>query len=59
MIQLLMNYIIFNITRFDQELKGGNMNDQAGQLIQQYSINLLSQKLLIAKDVFIFHYQRN
>ena len=59
MIQLLMNYIIFNITRFDQELKGRNMNDQVGQLIQQYSINLLSQKLLIAKDVFIFHYQRN
>ena len=59
MIQLVMNYIIFNITRFDQELKGGNMNDQVGQLIQQYSINLLSQKLLIAKDVFIFHYQRN
>ena len=59
MIQLLMNYIIFNITRFDQELKCRNMNDQVGQLIQQYSINLLSQKLLIAKDVFIFHYQRN
>ena len=59
MIQLLMNYIMFNITRFDQELKGGYMNGQVGQLIQQYSINLLSQKLLIAKDVLIFHYQRN
>ena len=34
MIQILINYLIFNITSFNQKLKGGRIKDQVGQLIQ-------------------------
>ena len=34
MVQILMNYLIFNITSFYLEFKGGHMKDQVGQLIQ-------------------------
>ena len=34
MIQILMNYLIFNITSFHQVLNGGLIKDQVGLLIQ-------------------------
>ena len=36
-------------------LKVGHTKNQVGPLIQQYSINLLFQNLLLVKEVLIFH----
>lgn len=41
MMQILMKYLISNITNFHQELEGGHMKDQVGLVIQYYNINFV------------------
>lgn len=55
MMQILMKYLISNITNFHQELEGGHMKDQVGLVIQYYNINFVFQKSLLVKEVPISH----
>ena len=50
-----MSYSISNTTKFQKELKDGQIKDQVGLFIQYYNINLLLQNSLLLKEFLIFH----
>ena len=60
MIKILMSYLISNITKFhQQETKGACMKGQVLLLIQYYIFNMLFQKSLVVRGVFVFIYLKN
>ena len=50
-----MKYLISNIIKFLQVLKEEGMKNQGGLLIQYYNSNVLVQKSLLVKEVYIFY----
>ena len=44
---------------YQQKLKGGHVNEQVGLFIQYYKVNIIFQKLFLAKEVIIFHHLKN